>query len=214
MKKTKFDLTAVKKNLNLERLFNCYEKEIEYENAEFYSFHNILESSMPKKMSDFDIDLNYWEYLEKMIKKFYLDTNKKIQKKILKDIFDGQILTKLHNNFKKEILFVFGEQSYVLILSKKNKKYYFFSCIKEWNNKKNKLVEGIEYYNLIKIFQKKVNKRTIFELIMKENETAEDLFMERNKDLSYEQREQLWEDTAYISPTGTNYLKLYKQNKL
>ena len=27
-------------------------------------------------------------------------------------------------------------------------------------------------------------------------------------------REQLWEDTAYISPTGANYLKLYKKNKL
>ena len=49
---------------------------------------------------------------------------------------------------------------------------------------------------------------------MKQNEAREDQFMEDHKDLYYEQREQLWDDTAYISPTGVNYLKLYNKNKL
>ena len=57
----------------------------------------------------------------------------------------------------------------------------------------------------------------MFQLIMDINIKRQDAHMkeyEENSDLSIEEIEQLWDDTAYISPTGINYFKLYRKNKL
>ena len=49
---------------------------------------------------------------------------------------------------------------------------------------------------------------------MKHNEGAEDMFMEKNKSIDYEERERMWEEYAYIDNKGTNYYDLYKEGKL
>ena len=57
----------------------------------------------------------------------------------------------------------------------------------------------------------------MFQLIMDINIQRQNAHMkeyEENSDLSIEEIEQLWDDTAYISPTGINYFKLYRKNKL
>tara|TARA_X000001036_G_scaffold9162_1_gene8132 strand:- start:50 stop:685 length:636 start_codon:yes stop_codon:yes gene_type:complete len=211
MKKTKFDLTAVKKKLNLDRLFIAFEH-WELGDPFVNSFDAILESSTKKTRDDFPVndespaEEDYWEYQDDMRKKFYSDISEKTNKLISKDIWNGQILEKINKNFKRKYHFVFDNQSHVLISSKKNKKFYFFSCVKKEDH--------IHHFYLDSIFSKIISKKKMFELIMDVNKSRKDSYMEENKDLSYEQREQLWEDTAYISPTGTNYLKLYKKNKL
>ena len=47
-----------------------------------------------------------------------------INSDILKDIFKGQILPKFSQNFKREIFIETQKDSYALISSKLNKKYY------------------------------------------------------------------------------------------
>ena len=217
MKKLKFGLINLKKNLNLQRLLDCFKREKDFDDPNLNSLDSIIESATEKIRQDFKNDTEsedyYWAYQDKMIKMFYSSLNKKSYKLMVDDIFNGRFLPKLNKNFKREFIFAFDVQSHVLIYSKKNKKYYFFSVIKDFSTKV-KLADYYLYFYLNDIFSKKISKRKIFELVMKQNEAREDQFMEDHKDLYYEQREQLWDDTAYISPTGVNYLKLYNKNKL
>ena len=58
-----------------------------------------------------------------------------------------------------------------------------------------------------------MNKSKFFELILKYNEGPEDMFMEENKDIEYEERERMWEEHAYTDNKGVNHFELYKQGK-
>mgnify|MGYP003346195638 FL=1 len=91
MKKTKFDLTAVKKKLNLDRLFIAFEH-WELGDPFVNSFDAILESSTKKTRDDFPVndespaEEDYWEYQDDMRKKFYSDISEKTNKLISKEI--------------------------------------------------------------------------------------------------------------------------------
>ena len=188
-KNIKFDLACIKKNLNLDRLFNALEH-WEIGDPFVNTFDAILESASPKTRDDFPMndespaEDDYWEYQEDMRKKFYCDISEKTHKIILKDIWYGQILPKINKNFKREYLFMFDTQSHILISSKKNKKFYFFTSLKKNN--------GIINFYLDSIHSKKINKKEMFQLIMDINIKRQDAHMkeyEENSDLSIEEIE-------------------------
>ena len=169
VKNIKFDFTFIKKNLDLDRLLLAFEH-WEVGDPFVNSFDAILESATAKTRDDFPMDNDssedYWEYQDDMKKKFYCDISEKVHKVILKDIWNGQILTKINKNFKREYHFIFDNQSHVLISSKKNNKFYFFSCLKK--------EDDIQHFYLDSIFSKKISKKKMFELIMEINEKKKD----------------------------------------
>ena len=106
-------------------------------------------------------------YIYEMDENFFQSITQKEHLNILKDIFKGQILPKLSQNFKREIFIETEKDSYALISSKLNKKYYLFRCSKKLNcNKKNYegLGFGDKFYYLLKILTKKINKQQIMEI--------------------------------------------------
>ena len=111
--------------------------------------------------------------------------------------------------------------SRALISSKIGKKFYHIFALREWDKKRDKPLSFkkpsgymLEYCHVVDVLKKKPNKAKFFELIMKDSEGQEDLFMEENKSMDYEQRERLWEEIGYVSQKGVNYLTLYKKGKL
>ena len=200
--KNKFNLSSVKKNLRLKRLFQYYSNEIKYRDRDF-SFRDILKAGYPldrekliKKLANAPeykyIKMDgvskedaldeyqygdWWRYIYEMDEKFYSSITQKEHKNILKDIFKGQILPKINSNFKREIFLEFQRDSFALISSKLNKKYYLFHCSRKLeNNKKN--YEDLGYgdkfhgfsnnqYYLLKIFSKKINKKQLLKIINK-----------------------------------------------
>ena len=202
--KNKFNLSSVKKNLRLKRLFQYYPQEIKmtshsikkYGDPEFYSFRMILKAGYPldrekliKKLANApeykyikmdgvskedaldEYQYGDWRrYIYEMDEKFYYSITQKEHKNILKDIFKGQILPKINSNFKREIFLEFQRDSFALISSKLNKKYYLFHCSRKLeNNKKNydDLGYGDKFYYLLKIFSKKINKKQLLKIINK-----------------------------------------------
>ena len=194
--KNKFNLSSVKKNLRLKRLFQYYSMEIKYHDREFFSFREILKAGYPldrekliKKLANApeykyikmdgvskedaldEYQYGDWRrYIYEMDEKFYYSITQKEHKNILKDIFKGQILPKINSNFKREIFLEFQHDSYALISSKLNKKYYLFHCSRKLeNNKKNydDLGYGDKFYYLLKIFSKKINKKQLLKIINK-----------------------------------------------
>ena len=199
--KSKFNLKSLKKNLRLKRLFQYYSDEIkmtsnsieQYGHPEFYSFRMILKAGypldrdklikkdtkipeylehLPKKTALDEHQHGDWRnYIYEMDKKFFQSITQKEHLNILKDIFKGQILPKLSQNFKREIVIESQKDSYALISSKLNKKYYLFRCSKKLDCNKKKYEDlgyGDKFYYLLKIFTKKINKEEIIE-IAKEN---------------------------------------------
>ena len=195
--KSKFNLKSLKKNLRLKRLFQYYSEEIkmntdnieQYGHPEFYSFRMILKAGypldrdklikkdkkipeylehLPKKTAIDEHQYGEWRnYIYEMDENFFQSITQKEHLNILKDIFKGQILPKLSQNFKREIFIETQNDSYALISSKLNKKYYLFRCSKKLNcNKKNyeDLGYGDKFYYLLKILTKKINKEQIMEI--------------------------------------------------
>ena len=60
-------------------------------------------------------------------------------------------------------------------------------------------------------FEKKPSKPEFFKAILSGNEDRADEFMEKNKSIDYEEREKLWEKTAYFSSKGLDFISLYKE---
>ena len=200
--KNKFNLSSVKKNLRLKRLFQYYSDDIKSRDRDF-SFRAILKAGYPldrekliKKLANAPeykyirmdgvskkdaLDeyqyADWWRYIYEMDKKFYYSITQKEHKNILKDIFKGQILPKINSNFKREIFLEFQRDSFALISSKLNKKYYLFYCSRKLeNNKKNyeDLGYGDKFHGfsnnqwyLLKIFSKKINKKQLLKIINK-----------------------------------------------
>jgi len=132
---------------------------------------------------------------------------------IQKHMFDGKLLGKLAVGFELVFYFEFREECHYLIFSKYNKMYFHIYVFKDKNkpiSKSNKLI----YNCVLNATKKKLNKSKFFELIMKHNEGAEDMFMEKNKSIDYEERERMWEEYAYVDNKGVNYYDLYKEGKL
>jgi|TARA_Y100000294_G_C8416188_1_gene280909 hypothetical protein len=200
--KNKFNLSSVKKNLRLKRLFQYYSDDIKSRDRDF-SFRAILKAGYPldrekliKKLANAPeykyirmdgvskkdaLDeyqyADWWRYIYEMDEKFYSSITQKEHKNILKDIFKGQILPKINSNFKREIFLEFQRDSFALISSKLNKKYYLFYCSRKLeNNKKNyeDLGYGDKFHGfsnnqwyLLKIFSKKINKKQLLKIINK-----------------------------------------------
>ena len=190
----KFDIKSLKKNLRLKRLFQYYSEEIkmtsdsieQYGHPEFYSFRMILKAGypldrdklikkdtkipeylehLPKETALDEYQYGDWRnYIYEMDEKFFQSITQKEHSNILKDIFNGQILPKLNKNFKREIILKFQKDSYALISSKLNKKYYLFHCSRKLGGNKKKYEDlgyGDKFYYLLKIFTKKINKKQI-----------------------------------------------------
>ena len=196
----KFDIKSLKKNLRLKRLFQYYSEEIkmtsdsieQYGHPEFYSFRMILKAGypldrdklikkdtkipeylehLPKETALDEYQYGDWRnYIYEMDEKFFQSINQKEHSNILKDIFSGQILPKLSKNFKREIILKFQKDSYALISSKLNKKYYLFHCSRKLGGNKKKYEDlgyGDKFYYLLKIFTKKINKEQIIKIANK-----------------------------------------------
>ena len=190
----KFDIKSLKKNLRLKRLFQYYSEEIkmtsdsieQYGHPEFYSFRMILKAGypldrdklikkdtkipeylehLPKETALDEYQYGDWRnYIYEMDEKFFQSITQKEHSNILKDIFNGQILPKLNKNFKRELILKFQKDSYALISSKLNKKYYLFHCSRKLGGNKKKYEDlgyGDKFYYLLKIFTKKINKKQI-----------------------------------------------------
>ena len=190
----KFDIKSLKKNLRLKRLFQYYSEEIkmtsdsieQYGHPEFYSFRMILKAGypldrdklikkdtkipeylehLPKETALDEYQYGNWRnYIYEMDEKFFQSITQKEHSNILKDIFNGQILPKLNKNFKRELILKFQKDSYALISSKLNKKYYLFHCSRKLGGNKKKYEDlgyGDKFYYLLKIFTKKINKKQI-----------------------------------------------------
>ena len=148
---------------------------------------------------------------EKVLKKTYKKINPLTQEQIHKEIFDGSLLPTLSKNFKLVIYFEMKIYSHYLIHDKKEKKYYYVTNKRKWNKKNNEPIHKlIESYVAVS-FEKKPSKADFFRTILSENEDREDEFMEKNKSIEYEEREKLWEKTAYFSSKGLDYIGLYKE---
>ena len=196
----KFDIKSLKKNLRLKRLFQYYSEEIkmtsdsieQYGHPEFYSFRMILKAGypldrdklikkdtkipeylehLPKETALDEYQYGDWRnYIYEMDEKFFQSINQKEHSNILKDIFNGQILPKLNKNFKRELILKFQKDSYALISSKLNKKYYLFHCSRKLSGNKKKYEDlgyGDKFYYLLKIFTKKINKEQIIKIANK-----------------------------------------------
>jgi len=191
---SKFDIKSLKKNLRLKRLFQYYSEEIkmtsdsieQYGHPEFYSFRMILKAGypldrdklikkdtkipeylehLPKETALDEYQYGDWRnYIYEMDEKFFQSITQKEHSNILKDIFNGQILPKFNKNFKRELILKFQKDSYALISSKLNKKYYLFHCSRKLGGNKKKYEDlgyGDKFYYLLKIFTKKINKKQI-----------------------------------------------------
>ena len=198
--KSKFNLKSLKKNLRLKRLFQYYSEEIkmtsdsieQYGHPEFYSFRMILKAGypldrdklikkdtkipeylehLPKETALDEYQYGNWRnYIYEMDEKFFQSITQKEHSNILKDIFNGQILPKLNKNFKRELILKFQKDSYALISSKLNKKYYLFHCSRKLVGNKKKYEDlgyGDKFYYLLKIFTKKINKEQITKIANK-----------------------------------------------
>ena len=197
---SKFDIKSLKKNLRLKRLFQYYSEEIkmtsdsieQYGHPEFYSFRMILKAGypldrdklikkdtkipeylehLPKETALDEYQYGDWRnYIYEMDEKFFQSITQKEHSNILKDIFNGQILPKFNKNFKRELILKFQKDSYALISSKLNKKYYLFHCSRKLGGNKKKYEDlgyGDKFYYLLKIFTKKINKEQIIKIANK-----------------------------------------------
>ena len=212
-KKIKYTFSYLKKHLDISELLNYLDTGDDLTNILTY----VIWSFSAKQDSE-----EFENSIDKIDKQFYLSVNKtSFAEKLLKYQFDGTLLPKLSNNFKLEIYFEMGNVSRALISSKIGKKFYHISALREWDKKRDKPLSFkkpsgymLEYCHVVDVLKKKPNKAKFFELIMKDSEGQEDLFMEENKSMDYEQRERLWEEIGYVSQKGVNYLTLYKKGKL
>jgi hypothetical protein len=166
----------------------------EYGHPEFYSFRSILkagypldrdklikkDTNVPEDMKDLpaskktildEYQYGDWRnYIYETDNNFFNSITEKEHKDILKDIFEGQILPKMNKNFKREIVIKFKTDSYALISSKLNKKYYLFHCSRKLDGNKKKYEDlgyGEKFYYLLKIFTKKINKEQITKIANK-----------------------------------------------
>ena len=211
-----FNLKSIKKNLRIKDLIEYMKSEIKTDDPEYFSFRNVLKASLPKRLKDIEDDEERGGYLFEMEDKFFLSISNKTHYEILNDIFHGKILPKISKNFKREYFFELLHQSYTLISSKIDKKFYFFSCLRSLKDEDKKkfpirLGDGLPYYELLRIFRKKPTKKQIFKLILQLNRGSQILYDDSLPDFK---KKKDFEENFYKSPTGINYLTLYKNNKL
>ena len=162
-----------------------------YSHPNFYSFRSILKAGYPleldtlrKKDNDIPEHLKHldketailvnqneevWDYIHETDKLFFESITEKEHANILNDIKNGDLLPNLNENFKKELLIFNGsKESYALISSKLNKKFYLFRCsLHLSSNRKNyeDLGSSKEYYYLWKILSKKIDKDELSQMI-------------------------------------------------
>ena len=152
---------------------------------------------------------NIYDELGKFYKKI---KNTEFEILLEKHIFEGKLLGKLATGFKLVFYFDFRGETHHLIFSTYNKTFFHIYALKDKNkpiSRTNKLI----YNCVLNATKKKLNKSKFFELILKYNEGPEDMFMEENKDIEYEERERMWEEHAYTDNKGVNQFELYKQGK-
>ena len=212
-KKIKYTFSYLKKKLDIFELINY----LDWKNKEINIIEYIIWSCSFKDEGE-----EFGNNADNVLKEFKSSVKKTdFAEKLLKYQFDGTLLPKLNNNFKLEIYFEMCHISHALISSTIGKNFYHIFALREWDKKRDKPLSFkkpsgymLEYCHVVDVLKKKPNKAKFFELIMKDSEGQEDLFMEENKSMDYEQRERLWEEIGYVSQKGVNYLTLYKKGKL
>ena len=131
-----------------------------------------------------------------------------------KNVYEGKLLSKIDDRFKLIYHFEFKVDSHYLVFSE-HKKMYFYVCAQKNRNKPlNKSSNKLLYNYVPNVTYKKPSKLEFFKFILKNNETAEDHFMEHDKSIDYEVRENEMELFLYTDKNGTNYMELFRKGKL
>mgnify|MGYP006119285811 CR=1 FL=1 len=137
---------------------------------------------------------------QKVISDFHKRKNKLFKDEISKYVYEGNIFSKMNNNFKLVHYYEFGDISHSFIKSKFKNMYFHLLCLRDWNKIKDKPSKTILLNSIVKIFKKKINKEEFFEHIIKRDK----------KNGNYKRNGSL----TYTSLKGIDYLDLYKKGKL
>lgn len=194
----KYNLPYLKKNFNFKNFINDLPKII---NNDYPLIEDIILYSAFKKINTKLLFSAEWnKYAQKLVDDFYKVRNKKFRLKIHNYEYDGTLLERINDNFKLEVFYDFSTESHSLIKSKFKNKYFHLFALRNWDNKKNRPVNIIQYHDVIKVYPKKINAIKFFEDII-EKDKKENRFMEAGFE-------------TYMSPKGVNYYELYEKGKL
>ena len=130
-----FTLKNIKKNFNVKEFVECIweyydDNNLIYPILDFSIYDNLVKE-------DETVDEHVNEFKEKIYSDFFFKSqNKKIKEEYLDDIFNGNFLTKISENFKTELYFRYKNESHYIIHSKFKNMRIYISCIKNPKNKK------------------------------------------------------------------------------
>ena len=194
----KYNIPYLKKNFNFKNFINDLSKIID---NDYPLIEDIIWYSAFKKIDAKLLFSAEWDkYAQKLVDDFYKVRNKKFRLKIHNYEYDGTLLERINDNFKLEVFYDFSIESHSLIKSKFKNKYFHLFALRDWDNKKNKPVNTIQFHDVIKVYPKKINAIKFFEDII-ERDKKENRFMAAGFE-------------TYMSPKGINYYELYEKGKL
>ena len=205
-KKINYNFAYIKKYHDLNHLLELFDNAV-LNNEECDLLSYAIEScssivTNPEiKKKNFELD-DASQYILTKFENYTYHTHTKdyIINKIPELEFNGLLLQRINSDFKLIYHFEIGKGlvSHYLIKSKKNKCFYHVLCVKEYNKKLKKIV--ISFNSIIdKISLNKIkSKRQFFNCVIK-----------NKKDNNIHKLKQ-----TYVSKSGVDYIKLYKENKI
>ena len=149
-----------------------------------------------KELTD-EIDEN----TQKLIRRFDRKQNNRFSQNLASKELDGTLLPFLCNNFSLVCKLRFHWYRCFLIYSKYNKTYYYLHMNLYYDNKKNKFIELVDFFDVPKIFKtkKKPSYRSFFEIILN-----------RDKNLySKKEFDALKSKNLYLMEDGVSAFELY-----